>query len=192
MSNKHNEEAQPQENEQEQEAPSDEEQDTDEGGGEPDYKALYEKAKKDKNGLLQKVKKMEEAVKGESKEPAPQSSNISEDRLDKIELGQIDNTLNAEQKTNILTLKKAMGLSDVSEAYNHPMVQSYLKDAKAKTEKQAKTEKATPKTQTRSNVSGNEPRKMPTSQRDWLKQAPGRDNLNEMAQHLSERFFGNQ
>ena len=164
-------------------------EETTEGGSEPDYKTLYEKEREMRQGLVGKVKKLSETKGEEPKSQTPSSSNYSEERLDKLELRQIDKDLTAEQTEEILTIKKAKGLSDVSDAYNHPMIQSYLKSVRETENKQQATEKAIPKTQGGSTVAESQPRRVNQS-RDWLKQLPG-DATDEVAEALKDRFFPN-
>ncbi len=165
-------------------------QNSQEGGEETDYKALYEKEKEMRQGLVSKVKKLTETRQEEESSQKGKSSESSgsEDRLDKIELRQLDPNLTSDQMEDVLTIKKAKGLSDVSEAYQHPMVKAYINEQRQQTDKQQKTEQATPKTQNQSNVPSNEPQRLSRQNKDWLSKSPGRDNTEEMAKHLKERF----
>lgn len=168
-------------------------QSTTEGGGEPDYKTLYQKEKEMRQGLVNKVKKLTEnkGEEGEEKsQTQPESGGYSEDRLDKIELRQLDPDLTSEQADEILTIKKAKGLSDVSDAYNNPISQAFLKQVREQQGKKENVDNSVPKTQNQSNVSSDEPRRLPKQNKDWLEKKPPRDNTNEMAQYLKERFFG--
>ncbi len=192
MSEEYNEDVQPQETEQEETPDFQEEEGEDtpgEGEETTDYKALYEdllpkyeQTKKDKNGLLNKVSKV-------TKKSQP-TSGISDERLDKLELRQIDSNLTADQIQDILVIKKAKGLDDVTEAYQNPMVQSFLKDFRATQEKKDKVNKATPKAQGGSAVSSGGAKRLPSQNKDWLNKLPGKGD-DAVVNELQERFFAN-
>lgn len=154
---------------------------------EPDYKALYEKEKSMRQGL---VKKLQVKTKSQPKEASQSASAYSEERLDRLELRQLDPDLTAEQIQEILLIKKAKGLSDVTKAYENPMVQSWLTNAKSESEQKAKVKKAIPKAQGKTSVS--EPQKTTLKKSDnWLKEIP-RESTDDVAKILEEHFFGNQ
>lgn len=175
------------------------EEQTTEGGGELDYESLkqkYEEEKRQRQGLVDKVKKMEQEIKGnqgeEKQGQAESSSNLSEERLDKIELKQVDPNLNQDEMKEILTIKKAKGLQEATDAYNDPVAQAFLKDVRAQEEKKGKTEQAAPNTQpNNASASGDNSPKLKTQSKNWNESLPG-DSTEEMAKVLKERYFGNK
>lgn len=174
------------------------EEQTTESGGELDYESLkqkYEEEKKQRQGLVDKVKKMEQELKGnrgEEQGQAESSSNLSEERLDKIELKQLDPNLNQDEMKEILTIKKAKGLQDASDAYNDPVAQAFLKDVRAQEQKKSSTEQAAPNTQpNNASTSGDESPRLKTQSKNWNESLPG-DSTEEMAKVLEERYFGNK
>ena len=181
MSEYNEDDAQVQENEQEQEAPEETPQDNIVEGedDEVDYRALYEKEKEQRQGLVKKV-----SVLKKKSQSSPQADN---ERLDKIELRQLNPNLTAEQANSILKLKKANGGS-VEEAYNDPMVQAFISAENAKKEKTEKVANATPKTQSGSSVDANAGKFNISHSKDWLKQLPG-DNTMEVAKALEDAFL---
>lgn len=193
MSELYNEELEPQENLDEQLAPSEKEDDStsedvaDTRAEEVEtLKAKLNEVTRDKNGLIKKVNALTRSSNPTSQAPvAPAES----ERLDKLELQMIDSKLTSEQKQEILLIKNAKGLADVSEAYNLPMVQSWLKESRTDRETDDKIRKATPKAQ-RSMTS--QPQDKKTSgikyNKDWVQEIPS-DNTRAIAQMLEESIL---
>lgn len=169
----------------------------DKGETSEDYKALYEKEKqaheKEKamrQGMVSKLKALTTKKSEPKVQPTVQPADT--DRLDRLELRQIDPNLTAEQVKEILLTKKTRGLSDAIDAYNHPIIQSWLKDErakaseeKAKTEQKEKIEKATPKTQ--GGGTSSSPARQ-TLNKEWSKGMGS--NLQEVASILEKEILG--
>lgn len=155
---------------------------------EPDYKALYEKEKSMRQGLVKKLQVSK--VKSQPRETSQPVSALSEERLDKLELRQIDPDLTADQIQEILTIKKAKGLADVTKAYENPMVQSWLTSVRAESEHKDRVKKAIPKAQSKSAVS--EPQRTTLKHNsNWLKDIP-KESTEDVAKIIEETFFGNK
>jgi hypothetical protein len=126
--------------------------DTNGEGEQPDVEALrqelaetkekLEKATKDKNGILAKLKTAKQDVK---------TPDYSE-RLDKMELRSLDKELTRENVAEVLTYAKAKGIT-IEQAYNSSLIQAYLKADKTEKEEEDKLKKATPKASNRGQVS---------------------------------------
>lgn len=160
---------------------------SDEGESEePDYKALYEKEKSMRQGLVKKLQ-VSKVVKSQPKEVS--QSTYSEERLDKLELRQLDPDLTAEQIQEILLIKKAKGFNDVSQAYENPMVQSWLATSKAESEHKDKVKRAIPKAQSKTSVSAPAKTTLNKSS-NWLKNMPS-ESTEDVAKIIEETFFGN-
>jgi len=152
---------------------------------EPDYKALYEKEKSMRQGLVKKLQVSK--VKSQPKEVS--QPTFSEERLDKLELRQIDPDLTAEQIQEIILIKKAKGLTDVTKAYENPMVQSWLTSARSESEHKDRVKKAIPKAQGKSVIS--EPQRTSLKHNNnWLKNMP-KESTEDVAKIIEETFFGN-
>lgn len=160
---------------------------SDEGeADEPDYKALYEKEKAMRQGLVKKLQVTK--VKSQPKEAIQPA--YSEERLDKLELRQLDPDLTADQIQEILLIKKAKGLNDITKAYDNPMVQSWLATARADAELKGKVKKAIPKAQGKASVS--EPSRTTLKHNtNWLKDIP-KESTEDVAKIIEETFFGNK
>lgn len=180
------------ENQEEEEETSEEtSEESEEGESETDYKALYEKEKKAKEKEMTMrqgmVKKLQALTTTKKSEPTIQKESSSDtDRLDRLELRQIDDKLTAEEIKEILVTKKTRGLSDAVEAYNLPMVQAWLKETRASTEKKEKIEKAIPKTQ--GGGSNSQPARQ-NIKKEWSKGMGS--NLQEVASILEKEILGN-
>ena len=198
MSEYENEDAQTQEDEQDESQDSNDEgvgEDTQGDEGEDtNYQSLYEQtqaelkevtdkyeqARNDKNGLLRKVNKV--------KDSKSQPSNLSDERLDKLELRQLDPSLSTTLMQDVLLVKTAKGYSEITDAYNDPMIQSYINDVRESEGKKEKVNKAMPKAQGGSSVSPGGSKQLPSQSKDWLKKLPGK-NDDQVANELQERFF---
>jgi len=153
---------------------------------EPDYKALYEKEKSMRQGLVKKLQVSK--VKSQPKEVS--QPTFSEERLDKLELRQIDPDLTAEQIQEIILIKKAKGLTDVTKAYDNPMVQSWLTSARSESEHKDRVKKAIPKAQGKSVIS--EPQRTSLKHNNnWLKNMP-KESTEDVAKIIEDTFFGNK
>lgn len=80
-----------------------------------------------KKHFQEKVKELTTSFKDEDiKKPSNKEDN---NRLDKLELKQIDSSLSDEEITEILSVAKNKGVT-LSEAYNTPIIQAYIKSNK--------------------------------------------------------------
>jgi len=147
-------------------------------------KKLFERAKK----AEAKLENLQKSLKSQSTPKAPTPS-LDLERLDKLELRMLDKDLSAEQVTDILLLKNAKGLADVSEAYNHPMIQTWLQQTRSEKAKDDSIKKATPKAQRSVAPSGETKKGVELSKsKNWVEKLPS-DNLDAVAQALTENFF---
>jgi hypothetical protein len=187
-----NEELEPQETQDEQLAPSEEEEDSsgsDDTEEESEVTRLQrelEETRRDKNGLIKKVTALEKTSRPS---PKPQVSANENERLDRLELRMLDKDLTSEQIQDILLIKKAKGLTDVSEAYSHPMVSSWLTSSRSEKETDDKIRKATPKAQR--NMTSQPQEKKITGikyNKDWVQEIPS-DNTRKVAQMLEESIL---
>jgi len=158
-----------------------------EGEGEPDYKALYEKEKEMRQGLVRKVEKLTKQGKSSI------SPTIDDTRLDKIELRQLQPDLTAEEIENILTIKKAKGYSDVGQTLEDPLIKAFLKESREQREKKEKVNKAIPKPSKGSSVSSPTSKSVPINKsKNWAEQIPKGADTQQVAEFLEERFFPEQ
>jgi len=134
--------------------------------------------KEQRRGLSKKVKAVKKAK--------PQSN--SDERLDKLELRQIDGDLSSEQISDILLIKNTKGLDNVNDAYKEPMVQAFLNAERSKNDKRQKIDKAVPFSQNRNAGTVKTKKGVSNGGRDWIKKMPS-ENTQEVADVLTERFF---
>lgn len=191
MSDEYNEEQEPQETPEDESPDSDNGDETTENGESEDSEDLatqvealkgeLETVRKDKNGLLRKLDKVSKS------KPKTVATVESTERLDKLELRQLDNELTKDQIVDILTIKEAKGYADVSDAYEDPMVQAFLEKSRASSEKQEKINKAIPRTTGRSTGSVSKPARLGNQSKDWGKQIPTM-TTQEAQELIADRF----
>jgi len=133
--------------------------------------------KDQRRGLSKKVKQ------GKARPSTFQDS----DRLDRLELRQLDSELSADQIVDILTIKKAKGIEDVNDAYNEPMVQALLDKTRSEQGKKDRIDKAVPSSQGRNAESTGGSRTVSNS-KNWVKEMP-KESTEDVANALNERFF---
>lgn len=148
-----------------------------------------DEARRDKNGLITKVNALEKALKPS---PKPQVSFSENERLDKLELRMLDKDLTSEQIQDILLIKKAKGLTDVSEAYSHPMVRSWLTSSRSEKETDDKVRKAIPKAQRNMTSQPQEKKQLGIKyNKNWVQEIPS-DNTRLVAQMLEESLLSDE
>jgi len=143
-----------------------------------ELKKENEDLKEQRRGLSKKVKAVKKAK--------PQSN--SDERLDRLELRQIDSDLSSEQISDILLIKNTKGLENVNDAYKEPMVQAFLDAERAKNDKKQKIDKAIPSSQNQNAGSVKSSRRVSNNNKDWVKKMPS-DNTQDVADELTKRFF---
>lgn len=188
-----NEELEPQEDQDEYESTPSHEDDSEgtDDSGESEVARLQrelEETRRDKNGLIKKVSALEKTSKPS---PKPTVSNESE-RLDRMELRMLDSKLTSEQIQEILLIKKAKGLADVSDAYSSPMIQTWLSQSRTEKETDDKVRKAIPKAQR--NMTSQPQEKKQNGIRynkDWIQEIPS-DNTRSVAQMLEESILADE
>lgn len=186
-----NEELEPQETQDDYESnPSIEDDSTEaDDSGESEVARLQrelEETRRDKNGLIKKVNALEKTSKPS---PTPQVSANEAERLDRLELRMLDSKLTSEQIQEILLIKKAKGLTDVSDAYSSPMIQTWLSQSRTDKETDDKVRKAIPKAQR--NMTSQPQEKKQTGikyNKDWIQEIPS-DNTRLVAQMLEESML---
>lgn len=189
-----NEELEPQETQDDYESnPSLEEDSTEaDDSGESEVARLQrelEETRRDKNGLIKKVTALEKTSRPS---PTPQVSANEAERLDRLELRMLDSKLTSEQIQEILLIKKAKGLTDVSDAYSNPMIQTWLSQSRTEKETDDKVRKAIPKAQR--NMTSQPTDKKPSGikyNKDWVQEIPS-DNTRVVAQMLEESILADE
>lgn len=188
-----NEELEPQETQDEYESTPSQEEDSEgsDDSGESEVERLQrelEETRRDKNGLIKKVNALEKTSKPS---PTPTASNETE-RLDRMELRMLDSKLTSEQIQEILLIKKAKGLTDVSDAYSNPMIQTWLSQSRTDKDTDDKVRKAIPKAQR--NMTSQPQEKKQNGIRynkDWIQEIPS-DNTRSVAQMLEESILADE
>ncbi len=137
--------------------------------------------KKDNHGLSRKLKKVSKS------KPKVVEAVDSTERLDKLELRQLDSELDKDQMLSILQIKEAKGYEDVSDAYNDPMVQAFLEKVRTDDGKQEKIQKAIPKATGRNANSAKTSKRLGNQTKNWGKQIPSM-TTQEAQDLLAERF----
>lgn len=190
----YNEELEPQENQDDYESnPSLEEDSTEaDDSGESEVARLQrelEETRRDKNGLIKKVNALEKSSKPS---PTPTVSANEAERLDRLELRMLDPKLTSEQIQEILLIKKAKGLADVSDAYSSPMIQTWLSQSRTEKETDDKVRKAIPKAQR--NMTSQPQEKKPSGVKynnNWVQEIPS-DNTRAIAKMLEESVLADE
>lgn len=189
-----NEELEPQEKQDDYESnPSIEDDSTEaDDSGESEVARLQrelEETRRDKNGLIKKVNALEKTSRPS---PTPQVSANEAERLDRLELRMLDSKLTSEQIQEILLIKKAKGLTDVSDAYSSPMIQTWLSQSRTEKETDDKVRKAIPKAQR--NMTSQPQEKKQNGIRyskDWIQEIPS-DNTRSVARMLEESILADE
>lgn len=156
---------------------------TEEETNSEELQAQIDKLTKENQGLKDQRRGLSKKVK-ENKKPSTVQDN---DRLDRLELRQLDSELNAEQIVDILTIKKAKGIEDVNDAYNEPMVQAFLDKTRSEQGKKDRIDKAVPSSQGR-NAESTGGSKTVSNSSNWVKEMP-KESTEDVANALNERFF---
>lgn len=154
-------------------------------GEDQDSQTDWEAKARELEGKLKRVTtKLQKQKETPVKEPA-----IADERLDKIELRQLDPSLTPEQISEVLTIKKAKGYGDASEALNDPMVKAYLSTLRAEQATEQKINSAIPRPSTKS-ASSVPPPKTTINKvgSDWVNTVPKGSTNEELGSYLSERF----
>lgn len=189
-----NEELEPQENLDDHESDTSNEDDSEgsDDSGESEVARLQrelEETRRDKNGLIKKVNALEKTSRPS---PKPQASSNESERLDRMELRMLDSKLTSEQIQEILLIKKAKGLTDVSDAYSSPMIQTWLSQSRTDKETDDKVRKAIPKAQR--NMTSQPTDKKPSGikyNKDWVQEIPS-DNTRVVAQMLEDSILSDE
>ena len=145
----------------------------------------WEARAKELEGKLKRVTtKLQKQKEAPVREPV-----IADERLDKIELRQLDPDLTPEQISEILTIKKAKGYGDATEALNDPMIKAYLSTLRAEQATEQKISGAIPRPSTKSASSVPPPKTtLNKAGSDWVNAVPKGSTDEELGSFLSERF----
>jgi len=189
-----NEELEPQETQDEYEDTPSNEDDSEgsDDSGESEVARLQrelEETRRDKNGLIKKVNALEKTSKPS---PTPTVSANEAERLDRLELRMLDSKLTSEQIQEILLIKKAKGLADVSDAYSSPMIQTWISQSRSDKETDDKVRKAIPKAQRNMTSQPQEKKQNGIKyNKDWIQEIPS-DNTRSVAQMLEESILADE
>lgn len=160
-------------------------QDTGDTGEAVDWEARA----KELEGRLKRAETKIEKVKA-TRPTTPQA--LPDDRLDKIELRQLDPSLTPEQITEVLLIKQAKGYSDASQALGDPLVKAFLSSVRSETQKEEAINRAMPKPSTKvASVPPSKPGFQKTGA-DWVNNAPNGIPVTKLADILSEGYGLNE